>query len=187
MEVLGLGLSLDKLDIANLSFCTIVTLFRGLLANFLDELLLYYSDGNNNYVKTKQSTALLMEGSSSEHSSSITDQHLAKIKKASNTLSEAFYTLRELEKLKSSANIRVIETKLGGLDIEVAGDMSQEKAEEITDKVFSLEAKYNSNIESYKELIKESKKSGFPTLGEHYKKLYQEVLNERAKVYEKES
>ena len=186
-QVLELGISFEKLDVANLSFCFLIALFRNLSTILLDEFFPSYLYSDNQYVKTKQSTAFLMEGSSSKSTPPSVDEILGFSKQASNTLSEAYYTLREMEKLKHSAGVRVIETKDGGLDIDVAGDMSDQKAKEISDKIFNLEAKYNNKIEQYKELLKQADKSNYRSLSHDYRKMYQNVLDQRARVYEKES
>ena len=61
-QVLELGISFEELDVTNFSFCSVITLFSILLDEFFPSCL--YSD--NQYVKTKQSTTLLMDDGSSK-------------------------------------------------------------------------------------------------------------------------
>lgn len=71
LHVLHLGLSLDSLDISNLSFCTIVAFFKSVLYIILDELFPHTmpinSDVNN--FNTKDKTAVFMEGKNSKPTS----------------------------------------------------------------------------------------------------------------------
>ena len=65
-HVLELGISLEKLDVANLSLCSIIILFRGLFTIVLDEFFPSYLYSDNQDVKTKQTTTLSMDDGSSK-------------------------------------------------------------------------------------------------------------------------
>lgn len=190
LTLLQLNLSLDQLDLTNLSFFFLVALFRSVLYIVLEELWPHYLhlDNSNN----KHSTVFLMEDKNSKSSAASTGPSKTKpnavellnlSKEASNSLSKMFYILRDLEGLKSSKNINIFETKDGSLDIDVPRSMSDKEAQDISNEVSSLDAKYNENLDHYKKLLKDEKEYNDNLLSKSYSKLYKEVLAKRAEVY----
>ena len=182
--------SLDQLNSTTLSFFLLLALFRKVLSIVLEELWPhpFPLDVSDN----KDVTTLLMEDKNSKHGQNSSGSSKVKpdavellnlSKETSNTLSNMFYTLRELQKLKESKGIGIIENKDGSLDIDVPKGMSDKEANEISNKVSSLDGKYNDHLEHYNKLLRNEKEYNSDFLARGYKKLYKHVLVTRAEVY----
>ena len=204
-KALNLDLSLDQLDFTNFSFFFLVALFRNVLSIVLEESWLcrlpLNVDVDVDVYKDSGKTALLMEdkntklspsntksgGAKSESSITKPDamELLAKSKEASSTLGNMWKTLGELKQLKESKNVGVFENKWGGLEIDVPVTMPDKEAEEVSEKVLSLDRKYNDEFNRYKKLLQDEKKYGGDLLAKSYKKVFKDVSDRHTDIYKK--
>src|ERR1700712_579262 len=105
LEILQLTLSLDKLDLNNFSFYTIVILFKSVLSIILEEYLSYgLHDGENGF---KGSNTLSMEEKASGKSNSGTGSSESVKTSAMENMSDNFHsTLKDM--LQSAHGLRMI-------------------------------------------------------------------------------
>lgn len=202
-KALNLDLSLDQLDFTNFSFFFLVALFRNVLSIVLEESWLCRLPLNVDVDVYKDSgkTVLLMEDKNTKFSpsntksggakseSSITEpdamELLAKSKEVSSTLGNMWKTLGELKQLKESKNVGVFENKWGGLEIDVPVTMPDKEAEEVSEKVLSLDRKYNDEFNRYKKLLQDEKKYGGNLLAKSYTKVFKDVSDRHTDIYKK--
>ena len=182
LEVLHLSLSLDNLDFNNLSFCSIVTVFKGVLFIVLDEWFPHPLpiDSGSYTTNGRNKTELLMEGKSSKSTqSSLSESDLqGTSQNMSKTLRSMWDTLGELEKLKESKNIMLCVSNQGSLEIDVPANMSDTEAADISDKVATLDRTYNDKLDQYKELGAKDQ-----NITNDFSNPYKKVLDKHVSVY----
>ena len=204
-KAFNLDLSLDQLDFSNLSFFLLVALFRNCLSIVLEEsgFCRLPLNVDVDVYKASDKTVLLMDDKNTKFSpsntksggakseSSITKPEpdamelLAKSKEMSSTLDTMWKTLRELRQIKESKNIGIFENKRGGLEIDVPATMSDKEAEEVSDKILSLDIKYNEEFNRYKKLLEDEKKYGGNLLAQNYTKVFKDVSDKHTDIYKK--
>ena len=186
LQLLDLTLSLEKLDFTNLSFCSIVAIFKSVLCIVLDEFFPHtlHMNSGNNFLNDKNSTVLLMEDKNTKSSKSVPSSlDLEQLSKdLSNTLSNMWYTLGDLQKIKESKNISLFVSKKDNLSIDVPITMSDQEASEISSKVLTLDRAYNEKLDHYKELLEKDKNLN-NIIGPSYNELYKKVTDRHKDVF----
>ena len=210
-KVLELPILIDTLDIANISYCSLVTIFRALLGAFLDEFFAHklpmgsggqkVSEGVFTY-STNNKTILSMQDKSQSHhnssheSSSVnsstkklsTDDKIELMDNLYSNLKSIQSTLQELRDYKHSKKVIILVDKNDDLSVDVPGKMSQSEAEQVTSKVLELDSKYNDLLDVHNSLVEKDKKlnhKDYTKIAEFKK--YKKNLSEYKKdVYTKE-
>ena len=195
VQYLGLTLDLSKLDLNNLSFCAFVSFFRAVFSLVLDQGFMYDSATPNGPFKDipKPKHFLLMENENTEKSQasgSNTEERDAKpseliriAETQTKTMKDMHTTLREIRDFKKSHDVRTFESKEGDLHIDLPVTVSDEKAREITEKIYSLDTQFNELNDTYKTLLKDAKKANYVWITDSYKSFYKDLLGLRNNIY----
>lgn len=179
LEILQLPLSLDKLDLNNLSFYTIIILFKSVLSIILEEYLSYgLHDGVNGF---KTSNTLSMEEKGSVNKNSGTGSSESVNTSAMENMSENFHsTLKDmlqyahgLNIIKVKNNISYLVDNSGGLQMDVPLSMSDKDVEVLSSKVSDLDSKYIASSDRYNRLLELDKRLYNGVMADDFKKSHQ--------------
>ena len=203
-QVLDLKLSIDRLDMANLSFLTILALFKGTLRIMLDEYMPYRIPMGSH----KDTTVLSMDnksdnnpskpgvgGSSKQSSSSgsssrtsiggiIAEENLSD--NMHGTLKGMLTTLHELQTIKRTKKVCFILGKEDNLLIDVPTSMADSEASEIANKVSDLDATYSAHADRYKKLMELDKRLYENRLTPNFNNSYKTITDKHKTLFEKE-
>lgn len=187
LEVLELTLSIDKFDFTNLSFVSILSVFKIILTIIFDEIFPHalLIDSAGNIPDNKPQTVLMMEGKNHESSNkdlSFWEQDKL-ITDISKTAQSVLFTLIELGNLKQSKNIILFVGKDDLLSIDVPSTMSDKEASDISKKVSELDSTYNERLDHYKKLLARDKAFNKEAIGKSFSQSTKDLEEKYNSVY----
>ena len=149
--ILSLDISITEFDLTNVSFCSLVLLFKKIIILILDEYTLNMTpkgfDGNL-HIDNQSS------GSSQSTSTKAVSAHSNMANNMHDTLKDIAGVLYELQRIKETKGISFVVDGNSFSHINASGSMSDFEADELNDRVKRLYGDYISHADRYNKLLK---------------------------------